>query len=153
MIATVAQAETIYVTPGSAVQFSTKTPFKTAISGDEKLLVVRAGATNQDLIIVANHPDGTLTASANVLMIDDRGKLVENLRVDVTPFGGPAQSVTVFQPSKTTSYQCANTCIDVSTVKSLNKGMGDADAVTVTRRGDGSTDTWRHSSTPPTPPQ
>ena len=38
LAATVAQAETIYVTPGSAVHFSTKRPFKTAISGDEKLL-------------------------------------------------------------------------------------------------------------------
>ena len=32
LAATVAQAETIYVTPGSAVHFSTKRPFKTAIS-------------------------------------------------------------------------------------------------------------------------
>ena len=53
--------------------------------------MVKPGATNQDLIIVANQPDNTLTASANVLMLDDQGKLVENLRVNVTPFGGTRQ--------------------------------------------------------------
>ena len=46
---------------------------------------------------------------------------------------------------------CANfTCIDASAAKSRN-GMGDADSLTVTSRRDGSTDTWKHYSTPPTP--
>ena len=31
--------------------------------------------------------------------------------------------------------------------------MGDADSVTETRRKDGSTGTWKHQSTPPTPPR
>jgi hypothetical protein len=154
LAATVAQAETIYVTPGSAVHFSTKRPFKTAISGDEELLVVHASATNQDLLIVANQPDGTLTASANVLMIDDQGKLVENLHVIVTPCGGPDTTVRVVGPSKNTVYRwCANgSYIDASAAKARKKGMGDADSLTETRNKDGSTQTTKQWSTPPTPP-
>jgi hypothetical protein len=149
MIATVAQAETVYVTPGSVVHWLTKAPFKTAISGDEELLVVHPGATNQDLLISASQPDGTLTGSANVVMIDDQGKLVENLHVEVTPFGGPAKAVQVLRDGKSTTYLCANnTCLNAGTGKS-RKGMGDADSVTVTRHRDGSTDTWKHSTTPP----
>jgi hypothetical protein len=106
-------------------------------------LVVHVGETNQDLMIVANQPDGTLTAGANVLMIDDQGTLVENLRVEVTPFGGPSRTVHFVYPSKTTTYQCANhTCIDASTAKSRNKGMGDAD------NKDGSTGTDKRSTPP-----
>jgi hypothetical protein len=153
MIATVAHAETIYVTPGSAVLYSTKRPFKTAISGDEKLLVVHPGATDQDLMIVANKPDGTLTASANVLMIDDQGKVVESLRVEVTPFDGPAQSWTLYNGQKNTTYFCANhSCIDTSSAESRKKGMGDADSLTETHNKDGSTETSKHWSTPPPPP-
>ena len=155
MAATVGQAETIYVTPGSAVHFSTERPFKTAISGDEELLVVHASATNQDLIIVANQPDGTLTASANVLMLDDRGKVVENLHVIVTPCGGPHTTVWVLGPGKNTAYRwCANgSYIDASAAKSRNKGVGDADSLTETRSKDGSTQTTKQWSTPPTPPK
>ena len=120
---TVGQAETIYVTPGSAVHFSTERPFKTAISGDEELLVVHAGATNRDLIIVANQPDGTLTASANVLMLDDQGKLVENLRVIVTPFGAPDRSVQVIAAGKAKTYCASGTHTDASAAK-------DADSLT-----------------------
>jgi hypothetical protein len=149
MIATVAQAETIYVTPGSAVLHRlTKGPFKTAISGDGELLQVQAGATDQDLIIVANQPDGTLIASTNVLMIDDQGKLVENLHVIVTPFGGPSKTVRLSLPGKTTAYQCTdNTCIGASAAKSRDKGMGDADSLTMTTYG--STATSKTWSTPP----
>src|SRR5262245_48391665 len=109
LAATVAQAETIYVTPNSATHWQSKAPFKQVISGDEtnsrgepKLLEVRAGVTNQDLIIVAKEPEDTLIASTNVLMFDDKGKLVENLRVVVTPFGAP--SITVQYKTKT--YHC-----------------------------------------------
>jgi len=154
MIATVAQAETIYVTPGSVVHWLSKGPFKTAISGNQELLVVHPGETNQDLIIVASQPDGTLIDSANVVMIDDQGKLVENLHVEVTPFGGPSKTVRVHRPGGNATYLCANhTCTDARAAKSRNKDMGDADSQTVTRRSDGSTDTWRHWSTPPTPPK
>src|SRR5258707_402602 len=104
LAATVAQAETIYVTPGSAVHRLTKGPFKTAISGDEKLLVVHAGATNRDLIIVANQ-----SGSANVLMIDDQGKPVENLHVIVTPCNGPFTTVRVLAAGQVKTYPlCAN---------------------------------------------
>jgi hypothetical protein len=139
LAATVAQAEPIYVTPGSAVHWPTKEPFKTAISGNEELLVVHAGATNQDLIIVANQPDGTPTASANVLMLDDQGKLVENLHVIATPCGGPHTTVRVLAAGQTKTYQwCANgTYTDASAAKSRNKGMGDADSLTETRHKDG----------------
>ena len=79
------RANSVSVAPGSAVHFSTKKPFKTAISGDEELLVLKPGATNQDLLIVANQPDNALTGSANVLLIDDQGKLVEDMRVERDP--------------------------------------------------------------------
>jgi hypothetical protein len=73
MIATVAHAKTIYVAPGAVVHWQTKTPFKTAKSGDDKLLVVLPGATGNDLPIVAKRPDGNLIGSANVLLVDDKG--------------------------------------------------------------------------------
>jgi hypothetical protein len=150
MIATVAQAETIYVTPGAVVHWQTKASFKTAISGDDKLLVALPGATDKDLLIVAKRPDDSLIGSANVVLLDDKGNLVQNLDVQVTPFGGPSKSVQVLQSGKKTDYLCANTCIDAGAAK--NKGTGDADSVTVTRHSDGSTETWKHSSTPPSPP-
>ena len=123
LAATVAQAETIYVTPGSAVHRPTKGPFKTAISGDENLLVVHAGTTNKDLIIVANQPDGTFAASANVLMLDDQGKLIENLHVIVTPCGGPDRSVQVIAAGKAKTYCASGTHTDASAAK-------DADSLT-----------------------
>jgi hypothetical protein len=114
--------------------------------------VVHPGATNQDLIIVANQPDGTSTTSANVLMIDDQGKLVENLRVVVTPFGRASATLQVHEgPDKATTYLCGGFCVNDAGAP-RKKGMGDADNLTVTRYRDGSTDTWKHWSTPPTPP-
>ena len=160
MIATSAhaRAKLCYVAPGSAVHFSTKKPFKTAISGDEELLVLKPGATNQDLLIVANQPDNTLTGSANVLLIDDQGKLVEDIRVNVTPFGEDSQIVTIHGWSgkngiHTTYYGCATSCFEAGSPKPRNKGMGDADSMTVTTNRDGSTITTKAWSTPPTPPK
>jgi hypothetical protein len=155
MIATVAQAETkqtetktIYVTPGSVEHLMTKAPFKTVINGNEKLLVVYPSATDQELTIAANEPDGTI-GSADLVMINDNN-VVEKLHVEVTPFGAPSATVRVISPHQKDTYLCsANTCMNPS---ASNKGMGDADSVTVTRRKDGSTDTWKHSATPPTPP-
>ena len=143
LAATVAQAETIYVMPGTAVQRATKTPFKTAISGDDELLVVHPGATNQDLMIVANHPDGTVTASANVLLIDDHGKVVENLRVIVTPFDAPSRTVQVVRVGKPQLSVRRQYCVNAKAAKSRNKGRGDADSETVTKHRDGSTSTTK----------
>jgi hypothetical protein len=148
LTATVAQAETRYLTRGSVMAWRTKEPFKTAISGDEKLLGVQPGATNQDLIIVAKQPDGTLTASADVLVLDEQGKVVDNLNVVVTPFGGPSKSVRLFRSGKAITYLCADYCLE----ETGTKGLGDADSVTETRRKDGSSETWRQHNTPPSPP-
>jgi hypothetical protein len=150
MIATVAHAETVYVAPGAVVHWQTKTPFKTAISGNDKLLVVLPGATDNDLLIVAKQPDGSIIGSANVVLLDDKGNLVQNLDVQVTPFDGPSKTVRIFQADKKIDYLCGNTCIVAGAAK--DKGTGDADSVTVTRHSDGSTETWKHSSTPPSPP-
>jgi hypothetical protein len=83
---TAAQAESIiYVTPGSAVQWVAPQSFKTVINGNEKLLEVHGGATNRDLIVVANEPEETIIASADLLVIDGNGKVVDTLRVVVSP--------------------------------------------------------------------
>ena len=149
LAATAAQAETQYVTPGSVVPWHTKGPFKTAISGDEKLLVVQPTATNQDLIIAANRPpEGTLIASADVLVLDDQGKVVDSLRVVVTPFGGPSQTVRFSGSGKVTTYLCADYCISATPTGGA-RDMGDADALTVTRFRDGSTTTTKQWSSPP----
>jgi hypothetical protein len=154
---TAAQAETIiYVTPGSAVQWVAPQSFKTVINGNEKLIQVHGGATNRDLVVVANAPEETIIDSADLLVLDANGKVVDTLRVVVSPLRPQPEedikTVKVMRPGGSTSYICANnTCIDASPKQSGNK-MGDADSVTVTRRKDGSTDSWRHSSTPPTPP-
>jgi hypothetical protein len=67
-LVTAAQAETIiYVTPGSAVQWVARQSFKTVINGNEKLLEVRGGATNRDLVVVAKAPEETIIAGADVL--------------------------------------------------------------------------------------
>ena len=151
---TAAQAETIiYVTPGSAVQWVAPQSFKTVINGNEKLLEVHGGATNRDLIVVANEPEETIIASADLLVIDGNGKVVDTLRVVVSPLRPkPEEDIRTVTIVGSTSYLCANyTCIDASAKQSGNK-MGDADSITVTRRKDGSTDTSKHKSTPPTPP-
>jgi hypothetical protein len=152
---TAAQAETvIYVTPGSAVQWVAPQPFKTVTNGNEKLLQVRGGTTNRDLVVVANAPEETIIDSADLLVIDGNGKVVDILRVVVSPLRPQPEedirTVTIMRPGGSTSYICANyTCIDAS-AKSGNNG--DADIVTKTTYKDGSTSTWKRQSTPPTTP-
>ena len=155
---TAAQAETVvYVTPGSAVQWVAPQAFKTVINGNEKLLQVHGGATNRDLVVVANAtPEETIIASADLLVIDGNGKVVDTLRVVVSPLRPQPEedvkTVKIVRPGGSTSYLCANyTCIDASP-KSGNKSMGDADSITKTTYKDGSTGTTKHWSTPPTPP-
>jgi hypothetical protein len=153
---TAAQAETIYVTPGSAVQWVAPQPFKTVVNGNEKLLQVHGGTTNRDLVVVANAPEEAIIDSAVLLVIDGNGKVVETVRVVVSPLRPQPEedirTVKIMRPGGSTSYICANnTCIDASPKQSGNK-MGDADTVSVTRNRDGSTGTWKHYSTPPTPP-
>ena len=133
---TLPPTETIYATPGSVKHLLTKGPFKTVISGNEKLLVVQPGATNQDLIIVVNQPpDGTLTASTDVVLMDDRDE-VQRLHVIVTPFGGPSATVRILRPDGVTTYLCGNhECIDTSAATSGNKGA--ADSLSETRHKDG----------------
>ena len=137
---TTAQAESIiYVTPGSAVQWVAPQPFKTVFNGNEKLLEVRGGATNRDLIVVANEPEETIIASADLLVIDGNGKVVDTLRVVVSPLrpkpGEDIKTIKIVGGSVSASYLCADTCIDASA-----------------RRKDGSTSTSKHQSAPPTPP-
>ena len=68
---TAAQAETIiYVTPGSAVQWVAPQAFKTVINGNRKLFQVHGGATNRDLVVVANAPEEAIIDSAVLLVID-----------------------------------------------------------------------------------
>ena len=152
---TAAQAETIiYVTPGSAVQWVAPQSFKTVINGNEKLLEVHGGATNRDLVVVANAPEETIIDSADLLVLDANGKVVDTLRVVVSPLRPQPEedirTVKIMRPGGSTTYLCANyDCIDASP---KNKGIGDADSIGVTRYKDGSTDTWKHYSTPKTSP-
>jgi hypothetical protein len=153
---TAAQAETIiYATPGSAVQWVAPQPFRTVINGNEKLLQVHGGATNRELIFVANAPEESIIASADLLVIDGNGKVVDTLRVVVSPLRPEPEedirTVTIMRSGGSTSYICANyTCLDASAKQ--NKSMGDADSISVTRYKDGSTGTTKHWSTPPTSP-
>ena len=156
LAATAAQAETIiYVTPGSAVQWVAPQSFKTVINGNEKLLQVHGGATNRDLVVIANAPEETIIDSADLLVLDANGKVVDTLRVVVSPLRPKPEedirTVTIMRPGGSTSYICANnTCIDASA--KIKKSTGDADIVTKTTYKDGSTSTWKRQSTPPTPP-
>jgi hypothetical protein len=155
---TAAQAETIvYVTPGSAVQYVASQAFKTVINGDEKLLQVHGGTTNRDLVIVANAPEEAIIASAALLVIDGNGKVVDTLRVVVSPLRPKPEedirTVEVLQPGGSTTYLCVadQLCINASAGQSGNKSMGNADSISVTRRKDGSTETHKFYRTPPTP--
>ena len=50
------------------------------------MLEVHGGTTNRDLVVVANAtPEETVIASADVLVIDGNGKVVDTLRVIVSP--------------------------------------------------------------------
>jgi hypothetical protein len=152
---TAAQAETVvYVTPGSAVQWVAPQAFKTVINGNEKLLQVHGGTTNRDLVVVANAPEEAIIDSAVLLVIDGNGKVVETVRVVVSPLRPqPEEDIrtfTITRPGGSTSYLCANyTCIDAS---AKSKSMGDADSISVTHRKDGSTETHKFYRTPPTAP-
>ena len=133
--------------------------FKTVINGNEKLLEVHGGATNRDLVVVANAPEETVIASADLLVIDGNGKVVDTLHVVVSPLQPKPKedikTVRIVRPGGSTSYLCADrTCIDAGARQSGNKSMGDADSITVTRRKDGSTrpgSTSPRRRTPPTP--
>jgi hypothetical protein len=153
---TAAQAETIiYVTPGSAVQWVAPQSFKTVINGNEKLLQVSGGATNRDLIVVAKVPEDTIIDSADVLVMDGNGKVVDTLRVVVSPLRPKPEedirTVEILGPGGSTTYLCVanQPCINAS---AKSKGTGDADVVTKTTYKDGSTSTWKRESTPPTAP-
>ena len=152
---TAAQAKTIiYVTPGSAVQWVAPQAFKTVFNGNEKLLEVHSGATNRDLVVVANAPEEAVINSADLLVMDGNGKVIDTLRVVVSPLRPKPEedirTVTIMRPGSSTSYICANnTCIDAS---AKSKSTGDADIVTKTTYKDGSTSTWRRQSTPSTTP-
>ena len=149
---TAAQAETIiYVTPGSAVQWVAPQAFKTVFNGNEKLLQVHGGATNRDLVVIANAPEETIIDSADLLVLDANGKVVDTLRVVVSPLRPkPEEDIRTVTIVGSTSYLCANyTCIDAS---AKSKSTGDADIVTKTTYKDGSTSTWRRQSTPSTTP-
>ena len=84
--------------------------FKTVINGNEKLLVVHGGATNRDLVVVANASEETIIASADLLVIDGNGKVVDTLRVVVSPLRPKPEedvkTVKIVRPGGSTSYLC-----------------------------------------------
>jgi hypothetical protein len=98
---TAAQAETVvYVTPGSAVQWVAPQAFKTVINGNEKLLQVHGGTTNRDLVVVANAPEEAIIDSAVLLVIDGNGKVVETVRVVVSPLRPqPEEDIRTLEPA------------------------------------------------------
>lgn len=151
------ETETVYIAAGTTLHFQTSRPFSNVYVGGKALLTVQPGITNQDLNITANEPEGGLTGSANVLVVDENGRVVDNLRVEVTPFGGPAKTVTIFKGTdsdKTMVQYCrasefsggSSSCVDAP---KTDKGMGDADSVSVTAHRDGSTTRTKSWSTPP----
>jgi hypothetical protein len=88
--------------------------------------------------------------------MDGNGKVVDTLRVVVSPLrrkpGEDIRTVEFLRPGGSTSYLCVADHPCIVAGQSGNKSMGDADSMTVTRYKDGSTSTWKHQSTPPTPP-
>ena len=131
--------------------------FKTVINGNEKLLQVHGGTTNRDLVVVANAPEEAIIDSAVLLVIHGNGKVVETVRVVVSPLRPQPEedirTIKIMRPGGSTTYLCANyDCINASAGQSGNKSMGDADSISVTRRKDGSTETHKFYRTPPTPP-
>jgi hypothetical protein len=85
MAITTARADTIYVNPGTATPWEAPRAFKSTFVGNEELLLVHAGETDRDLIVIAKESKDTVVGSANVLMLDGEGKVVDNLRVVVSP--------------------------------------------------------------------
>lgn len=141
---------TLYLQPGHALHHHTEKAFQTVIVGDgsgdkgeEGLLSVRVGATDHEVIITANSPDGTLKGHTNVILLDDKGETVENLYVVVTPFNGPSSPVQVHQGSgRISSYQCTDYAC-ASNIGKKKNGMNGADSLTTTEWSDGSSSTSR----------
>lgn len=140
---------TLYLQPGHALHHHTEKAFQTAIVGDgnggdkceEGLLSVRVGATDHELIVTANSPDGTLKGHTNVILLDDKGETVETLYVVVTPFNGPSSPVQVHQGSRhISSYQCTDYAC-ASNIGKKKNGMNGADSMTTTEFSDGSSST------------
>lgn len=141
----------IYIMAGSVMPWHTERPYAKVYVGGDKLLTVQ-GNTDRDLIITAGRPDHALTENATVLLIDDQGNVVENLNVEVTPFGQPTATVAILgwsvydrtngdSFSKTTVYHCGPVvgCLDAAPEPS-RKGP---DNTTVTQYSNGSSATTR----------
>ena len=152
------ETKTIYVTSGSSLHFQTSRPFKNVYVGNKDLLTVNPGITERDLNITANQPDGALVGSSNVLVVDENGRVVDNLKIEVTPFNTPSRTITILKGTgKSVVQHCrdsrfsggSSSCIDVPDDDQSNKGIGNADRVSVTRWKDGSTSTSKTWSTPP----
>jgi hypothetical protein len=140
-----AEQKPIYVTAGTAKMFHTDKPFKVIHIGNAGLMTV-TGVTDHDVVIAANRPDGVLLESGNVLLLDDQGSVVEDLRVEVTPFGQPSAPIAIIAwgGAGTTYLRCGNIpggCVNAAAGKSRNG----PDSVSTTQWSDGSssaTQTW-----------
>lgn len=142
------EIKTIYVRSNSVTYWHTARPFKNVhvggvVADDNKLLTVNPGATDRDLVIVAHRPKDSLMDSADVLLTDEQGNVVDKMNVEVTPFEGPSKTITIIGQTdrlgndRTTVYQCGARCVTISGPQSGN-GMGDANSVSQTNFRDGS---------------
>jgi hypothetical protein len=141
--------ESVIVKPGSAIHWRTPTSFKVIEVGNPEAVEAHPGViTERDMIVVAKPlKDGTLSNSANVLVMDANGDLVGTLRVEITASGQPLNFVTILSGTKQIFWDCSNACVEVDVT---NKPT--PDAVTITSRApDGSLVTRQYGPTKPAP--
>jgi Flp pilus assembly secretin CpaC len=132
----------IELPPGFAERWQAPRPFKSVILGDPDIVDAIQGQTNRELIIITK-PDGGTT---NIVLNDENGEQVAN--VLVTNPAIPTIQYPLARSVVTGRLQLYRNM----TKQSGDKGMGDADSISVTRNKDGSTSTWKNWTTPPKPP-
>jgi hypothetical protein len=138
-ISTAAQAETIHVAPNAVFHWQAPVPFKTIVvggasdDGKNDLIAANPGATNRDLIVSTKEAKDTVIGRANVLMLDANGNEVANLKVVVTPTGGPLGGVHIIRGGRPDTHLLCDDRHCQSAIKEK-----EPIAVTTTRSPDGS---------------
>jgi Flp pilus assembly secretin CpaC len=80
--------QTIELRPGFAERWQAPRPFAHVYPGNDKIVKVVQGQTDQELIIIAE-PDGGTT---NIVLTDNKGEQVANVLVTTAPRYQPARS-------------------------------------------------------------
>lgn len=150
VIATCAQAQdeniktkSIHVYPKTITKWHTAKPFRNVYVGDDGLLIVRPGATDHDLIITTDRPDGVRAESSDILLTDAEGNTVDKFHVEVVQYELPDNPTLILgwsdhKGNRRVDLYCGPLPCPTGGRPRKEGGMGDANSMTVTNYSDGS---------------